>query len=271
MITPLELKPSSKANQVKVVRMPSGCNRTITYRLTDDEGQLWPITSSGKAVVLTAKDDFNSAGPRFQVVGTFTDAPNSTVSFDLTESSTNTPGIFRGEVSYGSIDPQDATHFILEASWPVYLGFEPSLLQSLTGGGPITIPEIRLMLDDLDIVDGMSLLDDVEFSDVQILSAIKRCVDQFNETPPHIGYFSASNFPYRYHWLLGTCGELLVMRANSYRRNRLAYSAGGVSIDDQNKSQEYEAVGQQKRAEYKEWVLNEKYRLNMGMGFSNGL
>jgi hypothetical protein len=34
------------------------------------------------------------------------------------------------------------------------------------------------------------------------------------------------------------------MAANHYRRNRLAHSAGGVTIDDKNKEREYMAEGQ---------------------------
>jgi hypothetical protein len=122
--------------------------------------------------------------------------------------------------------------------------------------------EIRMALTDLESSE-VSLLDDVEFSDVQIAHAMRRAVDQWNDTPPTIQYYTTADFPYRHYWTIGTVAHLLDMAAAKYRRNRLSYSAGGVSIDDQNKSTEYQAIADQKQQEYNNWMMREKIRLNM--------
>jgi hypothetical protein len=168
----------------------------------------------------------------------------------------------------------DGPHLV--DTWPVLLAIEPPAMALLGGNGPIIIPEVRLALLDLDNQVGgnhafSNLLDDVEFTDMEIVFAIRRVVDLWNETPPLLMTYSASNFPYRYHWLQCTTAQLLLMGAARYRRNRLAYQAGGVAIDDQSKANEYEQTGQQRMQEFMTWMRNEKYRINMGLAWGIGL
>jgi hypothetical protein len=116
-----------------------------------------------------------------------------------------------------------------------------------------------------------NLLDGVEFSDVEIANAIRRCVDMWNETPPQVSWYTSNDFPYRYWWIMGASAILLRSAAARYRRNRLAYSAGGVSVDDQSKAQEYEQIGEARMQEFKDWMKGEKVRINMGFCWGRGL
>jgi hypothetical protein len=68
--------------------------------------------------------------------------------------------------------------------------------------------------------------------------------------------------------LEGTAGNLLYIAANRYRRNALQYSAGGLTIQDQEKYQQYDAAGQQHFEAYKEWVIRNKRSLNAEQGFA---
>lgn len=112
-----------------------------------------------------------------------------------------------------------------------------------------------------------TLLDDFEFKPEEIRQAITYAQDYWNETPPYIGSMDYDRNPFRFHLLQGTVGNLLFMAANSYRRNHLPYSAGGLTVDDQNKAQAYEAAGARIWEEYKQWVRLNKRSINASNGF----
>jgi hypothetical protein len=42
-------------------------------------------------------------------------------------------------------------------------------------------------------------------------------------------------------------------------------------VDDQSKAQEYEETSLQRMAEFKEWMMNEKVRINMGYCWGRSL
>jgi hypothetical protein len=56
----------------------------------------------------------------------------------------------------------------------------------------------------------------------------------WNDAPPRLNMYNASNFPYRYQWTEAAIGFLLKLAAHRYRRNALQYDAGGVKIADQD-------------------------------------
>ena len=60
------------------------------------------------------------------------------------------------------------------------------------------------------------------------------------------------------------------MAANTYRRNRLSYNAGGVAVDDQNKEQEYAAAGSSMLREFQDMVQAKKVEINIA-GFSGSV
>jgi hypothetical protein len=54
-----------------------------------------------------------------------------------------------------------------------------------------------------------------------------------------------------------------MMVAEQFRRNQLNYSAGGVTLDDQNKETLYERAGQARWQAYREWVRAVKASINL--------
>lgn len=148
---------------------------------------------------------------------------------------------------------------------------EQALMDNL---GPPTINEIRMTLMDSSAAENV-LLDAVEFSDEQVLDAIKAPVETWNETPPPIEVYTTRNFPYRRQWKEGIIARLLMTAAHNYRRNRLSHQAGGVTVDDKNKEREYLADGSRLWGEYKDWLLAKKVSENArnfagGFGSSYG-
>lgn len=135
--------------------------------------------------------------------------------------------------------------------------------------GPPTIAEIRLFLRDSDPNDNLWRAV-TEFDLAEIAAAIEIPVAYWNESPPPIPVkYNTSNFPFRYHWLLGIIAQLYFIAANWYRRVHLPYSAGGISVDDKNKANEYEQIGNKNWEEFKKWCTMTKVRMNTEQGYSS--
>jgi len=299
MIAPIEVSPASVPGQIKLIRITQSARKQVVLLLTDDFGA--PVNLSEEVQNPPAGvpqwDTRNADGANVEirlrvqaanqgelygnysmtVKGTILDQTTSRgfVSFQLENKDTCSLGIF--EASIQRYIPNGNEEGWLVDTWPVLLAIEPSAmgLLSISGHGPLLIPEIRLALLDVDNQsDGApfsNLLDDTEFTDLDIVFAQRRVVQMWNETPPNVRKYTTQNFPYRYWWLEGTCAHLLKMSAARYRRNRLAYQAGGVSIDDQSKAAEYEEAGQRKLSEFMEWMRQEKYRININACWSIGI
>lgn len=153
-------------------------------------------------------------------------------------------------------------------AYPAYLYIEPNLRYHSDVSGVLSIPEIRLALGDTE-VNEVSLLDSFEFTDTEIAFCIRRVVDHWNETPPPVSRYTYNDFPFRYWWIQGVMIELLRLAAKRYARNRLQYSAGGVSIDDQNKAADYLGMAAEMKKEYDEWFTKAKVGQNMARAWSS--
>jgi hypothetical protein len=140
---------------------------------------------------------------------------------------------------------------------------------SLTYGynEPITLAEVRLELRDT-CPDANVLIDELEFTDAEIIHCIKKAVDNFNSIPPLVVSYTPIDFPYRSRLLSASVAYLLRLAAASYRRNNLRYSAGGVSVDDKNKADEYQAISDRLIQEFEGWAQNAKIAVNVNLGFS---
>lgn len=130
--------------------------------------------------------------------------------------------------------------------------------------GPPTIQEIRMRLMDSSATENL-LLDDVEFKDEQILQAVARPIELWNETPPPIKTFTTRDFPFRGAWMDGIVGQLYTTAAAHYRRNVMRQSVGGGA--DKDKEREYMAEGQRLWQGYQQWLMSKKVELNL-KGFS---
>ena len=136
--------------------------------------------------------------------------------------------------------------------------------------GPPTLEEIRLSMRDSAPSDNM-LLDEVEFDAAEISQAVLRPIMYWNETPPPVQpLLTTKTFPFREMWLLGIQAYLFDIAANHYRRNQLAYNAGGVSVDDKNKEQQYLATSNRLMMQFREMLRAKKIEINIGL-FSGSL
>lgn len=103
------------------------------------------------------------------------------------------------------------------------------------------------------------LLDAEEFTLEEIETAIQDAIDLFNEFPPELSRkYTVEDFPSDYHLARGAVGNLYRVAAANYRRNQLQYTAGGVAVNDQAKSPEYETIADKYLNEYKQWIILKK-------------
>lgn len=129
------------------------------------------------------------------------------------------------------------------------------------GLGPVTIQEMRGLLRDSSATENVRL-DDVEWSDDQVVQAILRPVEYWNEVPPPIEVFTTRTFPFRHHWTNAAIAEMYRMAAHWYRRNKQQISAGGLQDDDLNRDKSYAEVAERLWQEYRDFVINKKVELN---------
>ncbi len=136
-------------------------------------------------------------------------------------------------------------------------------------GGVVTIPEIRFHLTDT-CAQANELLDAFEYSDSDIINAIHNCVEYFNGMLGGRGQqYSPNNFPVagRYFLKQGVSAFLLRSRAVILARNTLPFNAGGVSIDDQNKSELYLGLAQVFNQDWITWCGRRQHEATFKKGF----
>ena len=131
----------------------------------------------------------------------------------------------------------------------------------------LTDLDVRIWLRDND-PEANKLLDDYEFSPEEIRTAMTLTVDHWNDQPPYIKSYDYDKFPYRSKLLQGTAANLLFMAAHRFRRDSLQYSAGGLTIQDQEKYQQYDNAGNGLWQQYHDWVMWNKRSLNAEQGFA---
>ncbi len=200
-------------------------------------------------------------GETYQAIGSITECETGTIRVKIPKQVYEQPGLY--QVNFGYVVGLDV-RLINES----VLSVEPSLFNAVArravdGAGPPTIQQIRMQMWDSSGADNPRL-DDVEFSDDQIVQAILKPLQYFNETNPPINFrASTRQFPWRGNWIDATIGYLHQFAAAYYRRNRLPITGGGKQLDEWGREQEYLRAAQMMLAEYKDWVLRKKTEINM--------
>jgi len=135
--------------------------------------------------------------------------------------------------------------------------------------GPPTIDDVRLGLRDADPLMN-ELIDNFDFDLTEICFAAVRTVTFWNNQPPPIlgATYSTKNFPFREIWLAGIHHYLFELAEEHYRRNKLQYSAGGVSLDDKAKARDYNQAWKERFQKFRSLVMHQKASINMSKCFS---
>ena len=127
--------------------------------------------------------------------------------------------------------------------------------------GFITEMDIRRVLRDFP--EANNLLDDYEFDDEEIRTAMTLAVDEWNDMTPTIVNYTVDNFPYRSMHVRATIAYLLQIAARAFARNHLNYTAGGGSVNDQDKAPIYNSISEKLLGEALIQMRNKKNEINL--------
>ena len=80
------------------------------------------------------------------------------------------------------------------------------------------------------------LIDGQETSDRMLAWAVIDALDDFNNSPPHIGVYTVGNFPYKSLLLRGSVIAVLESVGLLQMRNQMQYSDGGITVSVSDKA-----------------------------------
>lgn len=189
------------------------------------------------------------------------DPENGVVKLLHDETFTRRSGIF-------TVDVQIHEGGLFRRNLPYFVIVNPTLTGDATDSrSTLSIAEIRMTMRDSD-PEANFLIDSFDFKENEIALAMRQCVDYWNEArPPVAGGMTAANFPFRYHLSIGVVGRLHQYASIHKMRNDLPYSAGGVTVQDTVKWEQYRKIGDEMWAEWKQWVKEKKYEINVNGAF----
>jgi hypothetical protein len=230
--------------------------RTFTIQFKKPNGTVVNLTNVAK-VTFQVKEMQDSIKFYINKECTIADASTGIITLSLSPRDIPYAGVWNSAFLLWNADDE------LLIQYDVYFYLEKDLNSSERTNTPITISEVRMLLLDRAPADN-SLLDDFEFSDAEIVFAIRRPVDEWNEMLPQIeGYqFTPATFPYRYNWMNAAASELLRMASRKLIRNKLDYNAGGLSVNDKARGPVYAQLAEQMHLEWTAWCRHEKARIN---------
>ena len=187
--------------------------------------------------------------------------PEGLLFLELSPEDVDIPGLWHGTIQL--LNPQE--QIVDEITCRLLIK------KSATGTSrntPITVEEVRNFLMDRCPEDNR-LLFDTQYTDEQIINAMAMPIDDWNDTPPCIQYFSPVTFPWRRPLIIGTAAALLNTHAFNQFRNEAAYQAGNVTVNDSNKGPIYLQLAQQLHQEWKHWMVSKKRELNIQRGWGS--
>lgn len=239
-----------------VIEVVTGMTTTLEVQLTKDyNGTLPADLSSITKVEYRARPTMRTDYREWSVDCPFT--ADGVVTINLTpEQLDYNNGVWYAEFLTWQDDK-------LVGNYRSYLCIRKGMTGSRNGPNTITAMDVRLAVMDTS-PEANQLIDDLEFSDMMIYHAIERAIDEWDETPPQLEHrFDSTTFPWKEHLIKGAVGFLMQEVAYRYNRNRMQYSASGLTLDTNDKGPAYIAQAQAARAEWKSFVAAKKTELNM--------
>jgi hypothetical protein len=245
-------KPCSRP----VIDAVAGSPKTLTIQICQTNGDAVDLSSFSE-VRFKVKESYDARTLYIDTACSIVDATNGMIRLDLSKALNRWAGVWLAAFVLENADGDSV------AQYDCYLHVSKGIANQEYKNSSITIADVRLALWDRCVTDN-GLLDDFEFSDSEICSAIRMPVDEWNETPPIINgaQFTAATFPYRYNWIQAAAAELLRMAARNLLRNKLDYNAGGLNVNDRSRGPIYVQLATAMRQEWRDWMMREKRRIN---------
>lgn len=241
------------------VRTSAGEVNSVSVPLYDDNGQLVTGLLEGPAKYRIAEAVKKTELLYEAEINGF-DTTEGRVIISPPQEIMTLPGIY--DVSLGFFDKNEKLRYTRN----FYIYNEPSTWGSSSTSALPTIDTIRLNLRDSDVVEN-ELLGDRQFGLEEICAAAVRTIEYWNNVPP-ITAADTRNFPYANLLQMGIEIHLFEILLEWYRKNRLPYNAGGISVDDMGKLNEYIAAVQSRKQEFIRLVQRTKVSENLRAAFA---
>ena len=193
--------------------------------------------------------------------GTILDVDYAIVGFNIPASVSQYPGVYIASVGIFVSN-------VLRHVHDIWIYNEPSVwMTSPTEAALPPIKDVQLLLRDSSPVEN-EVLNSRQFGIEEFAQAAVDTVSLWNDIPPFLGDLTTINFPSRAIYLRGMKHFLFEMLVEWYRKNRLAYNAGGMAVDDMSKFQEYMAASQKEEQDLRIMIQRTKSTLNLADGFA---
>jgi hypothetical protein len=246
-------------NKRRAVFVPAGVDVKVDVQLLANCAPADLSSVPGSTVQMRVREAVGQDQPLYSISGGILNLTAGSVQFALPQGVAGLPGVYQAET--GVFDTSNKLVFTNK----LYIWVDRGLFATnYTDSGPPQLDEVRNAIADYDPGYNL-LLKDFEEDLTNICFATERAVRAWNEAQPPIDLFYNTNtWPaaFRNNLLQGITGYLYSATANGYLRNHLPYQAAGVSVDDQNKWQQYLQLGQQSIQQYQQWIKEKKTQLN---------
>ena len=113
-----------------------------------------------------------------------------------------------------------------------------SAINPLTDNPYMSLDSVRAELGDISFADN-KLLDSQEVGTWDICDAVKRAIEQWNNTAPRIQNYTGDSFPYPEILRSGAIYMLLQSLWTLLERNRMTYVAGSTQVDLERRADAY--------------------------------
>jgi hypothetical protein len=249
-------------SRLKSLVLRAGTRPTVRWTMTDPRGCPVDLTTCqvGDPPVVPVylriiENTILGFDPDF--IGRVVDLAGGIVEVDLDLKRVGGPGIYVAEFA---ILAEDMETVIVANQCTVVVE------RGLFAGDPTGIPtlaEIRMRLRDSP--QDNELLNDFAWDNAEIAQALQEPIDFWNAELPDVGiYYTSQNWPpqFRHWWIRGTIAALFRVAAEHQRRNQLDYSAGGLQVQDSNRSQDYMQAAELIWNDFKAWVRSRKIVMN---------
>jgi len=265
----------------KALAIAGGQDALLSWTMVDDFGEPIDITAYVPSGTTPAPDPVVGANPLYMnitqpfppviarvaesalntrgyvnIFGTITDPTNGVVQLTIDARKQLPPAIY--DMDIGVIDPASGYPGYVNR---VYLICEKSGFSNGQDCGPPTRRDIRLHMRDSSAAE-QRLLDNVQFDDAEIADAITHAIEFWNNALPPIAPADTSNFPFSYWWMEAIVAHLYEVASRWYMTNKLTASAGGVQVNDMDKSQECAQMAALGWQNYAKWVQSKKVAIN---------
>jgi len=243
--------------RLQAVTVADGQTPTVYWTVRNSTGDPVNIADlTGATVALRLK---NVGGPGMLEFAGVIDNAAAGLVHAVVDTTQTGPGIFDAQLAVF----QAGRLKLLNRFW---LMVERSLFGNQEFTGVPTVAEVRMHLRDSQGAENV-LLDLPAFDDAEIMHAMLRAVDIWNEEPPPVQRYTLQTFPFRARLLDATVASLYRTLGLQELRNWRNINAAGMTVSGPDRGPLFLELGEKMLDDYREWVRRQKVTINIARGW----